>query len=184
MVRILILKRLHDLSDERIEYPLLDRMSSQRFCGLTHSARIPDRNTVWVFENRIGQEGASALFDAVQQQLERQGYIARCEQLIDATMVPAQKQHFTKEDKEILDQDAVPADWSPARRPQKDVDATWAKQHGKSHPGYKLTVNADKRYKLIRSLGIGCTKFGMTLMAATYNLKRLVYLKEAQIAPF
>ncbi len=38
--------------------------------------------------------------------------------------------------------------------------------------------------KLIRTIGIGRAKFGMTLMAATYNLKRLVYLKEARIAPF
>ncbi len=34
MVRILVLKRLYDLSDEQMEYQLLDRMSYQRFCGL------------------------------------------------------------------------------------------------------------------------------------------------------
>lgn len=280
MVRILILKRLHNLSDEQIEYQLLDRMSYQRFCGLTHSASIPDRNTVWVFENRIGLEGATALFEAVQRQLARHGYIARCGQLIDATLVPAPKQHFTREDKAILEQDAVPADWSPAKRRQKDLDASWTKKHGKSHHGYKLTVNADNRYKLIRkiemsdaaphdsqhfdavldpantsravyadkgyasaerekalrqagyrdriqrkgtrnhplpkrqeqrndtlakvrsrvehvfasiaqmggklirTIGIERAKFGMTLTAATYNLKRLVYLKEARIVPF
>lgn len=30
--------------------------------------------------------------------------------------------------------------------------------------------------KLIRSIGIGRAKFGLTLMAATYNLQRLIYL--------
>jgi hypothetical protein len=35
MVRILILKRLYNLCDEQMEYQLLDRMSYQRFCGLT-----------------------------------------------------------------------------------------------------------------------------------------------------
>ena len=32
MVRILVLKRLHNLSDEAMEYQLLDRMSFKRFC--------------------------------------------------------------------------------------------------------------------------------------------------------
>ena len=65
MVRILVVKRLYNLSDERMEYQLLDRMSYQRFCGLADSASIPDRTTIWTFENRIGEAGAKALFDGV-----------------------------------------------------------------------------------------------------------------------
>ena len=59
MVRILVLKRLN-LSDEQMEYQLLDRMSYQRFCGLTQAINIPDRTTIWHFENRIGEAGAQA----------------------------------------------------------------------------------------------------------------------------
>ena len=33
-------------------------MSFQRFCGLTDSSSIPDRNTVWVFEQRLRDAGA------------------------------------------------------------------------------------------------------------------------------
>ena len=40
MVRILVLKRLHNLSDEQMEYQLLDRMSYQRFCGLEDAINI------------------------------------------------------------------------------------------------------------------------------------------------
>lgn len=138
MVRILILKRLHNLSDEQIEYQLMDRMSYPRFIELTHCASIPDRNTVWVFESRIGLEGATALIEAVQKQLVPHGYIARCGQLIDAPLVPDPKQYFSKEDKEILEQDDVPAYWSPAKRRKKDLGASWTKKHGKSHHGYKL----------------------------------------------
>ena len=152
MVRILVLKRMYTLSDEQMEYQLLDRMSYQRFCGLANSANIPDRTTIWTFENRIGDSGAQALFAGVEQQLLKQGYIARGGQIIDATLVPAPKQHFTKEDKEQLKQDAMPADWKPAKRRQKDLDATWTKKHGKSHHGYKLSINVDKRYKIIRKL--------------------------------
>ena len=52
----------------------------------------------------------------------------------------------------LLGQDATPADWSPAQRRQKDIDATWTKKHGKSHFGFKLSVNVDKKYKMIRKI--------------------------------
>lgn len=93
MVRILVLKRLYNLSDEQMEYQLLDRMSYQRSCGLSHAVNIPDRTTIWTFENQIGETGAHVLFDGVSAQLLKQGYIARGGQIIDATLVPAPKQH-------------------------------------------------------------------------------------------
>jgi len=89
MVRIVVLKRLYGLSDEQMEFQLLDRMSFKRFCGLEHSRTVPDRTTIWLFENRIGPAGAQALFEAVKRQIERKGYIARGGQIVDATLVRA-----------------------------------------------------------------------------------------------
>ena len=54
IVRILVLKRLQNMSDENVESQLLDRLSFQRFCGLAEAVNIPDRMPVWNFENRIG----------------------------------------------------------------------------------------------------------------------------------
>ena len=152
MVRILVLKRLYNLSDEQMEYQLLDRMSYKRFCGLSNAANIPDRTTVWTFENRIGGAGARALFDGVTAQLLKKGFIARGGQIIDATLVPAPRQHNNRDEKELLEQGAMPADWKPAKRRQKDIDATWTKKHGESHFGYKLSINVDKKHKFIREI--------------------------------
>ena len=46
----------------------------------------------------------------------------------------------------------MPASWRPAKRRQKDVDATWTKKHGKSHFGYKLSINIDRKHKIIRRI--------------------------------
>jgi hypothetical protein len=46
MVRLLVLRRLYNLSGEQMECPLLDRMRYQRFCGLTQASNMPDRTTV------------------------------------------------------------------------------------------------------------------------------------------
>jgi IS5 family transposase len=107
---------------------------------------------VWNFENRIGAIGAQALFDSLNAQLLGQGYLARGGQIIDATLVPAPKQHVSRDERALIDERATPADWEPAKRRQKDTDATWTKKHGKSYFGYKLSVNADRRYKLIRKI--------------------------------
>ena len=113
---------------------------------------MPDRTTVWTFENRIGEAGAKALFDGVSAQLLKKGFIARGGQIIDATLVPAPRQHNGRGEKELIEQGAMPASWRPAKRRQKDVDATWSKKHGKSHFGYKLSINVDNKHKIIRRI--------------------------------
>ena len=37
----------------------------QRFCLLTDSVNIPDRNTIWHYQQRLGADGAAALFQAL-----------------------------------------------------------------------------------------------------------------------
>ena len=150
MVRVLVVKHLHGLSDEQTEFQLLDRRSFRRFCGLEHSRNIPDRTTIWNFENRLGVEGVQALFDGLNRQIRARGLEARAGQIVDATLVVAPKQHFTREEKEILEQEAMPADWKPAKRRQKDIDASWTKKHGKAYYGYKLSISVDRRHKIVR----------------------------------
>jgi len=53
----------------------------------------------------------------------------------------------------LIRQGVVSASWKPAKRRQKDIiDATWTKKHGKSHFGYKLSINVDKQYKIIHRI--------------------------------
>ncbi|QTQ34011.1 Transposase, IS4-like [Aromatoleum bremense] len=66
--------------------------------------------------------------------------------------MPAPKQHNRRGEKELIEQGAMAASWRPAKRRQKDTDATWTKKHGKSHFGYKLSINVDKKYKIIRRI--------------------------------
>jgi IS5 family transposase len=152
MLRILVLKRLYNLSEAQMEYQLLLRMSDKRFCGLANATNIPNCTTVWTFENRIGEAGAKALFDGVSAQLLTKGFIACGGQIIDAPLVPAPTQHTSRGEKDLIEQGAMPAGWKPAKRRQKDLGATWTKKHGKSHFGYKLSINVDKKYKIIRKI--------------------------------
>jgi IS5 family transposase len=108
MVRVMVLQQLYNLSDEQMEFQLLDRLSFQRFVGLRHSSQIPDRTTLWTFKERLVEANASeTLFDAVNRELNKHGYLARCGQIIDATLVPAPRQQLNKDEKALVKQDAM-----------------------------------------------------------------------------
>lgn len=154
MVRILVLKRLYNLSDEQMEFQLLDRMSYQRFCLLQDSMNVPDRNTIWRFGERIGVDGATVLLHGVDAQLHRHGFIARGGQAIDATLVPAPVQHISRSERSQLAAGQQP-DWSDAKRRQKDTDATHTQKHGKGYFGYKLSISADHKHGFIRGVATG-----------------------------
>jgi hypothetical protein len=87
MVNILVLQQLYNLSDDALEYQLLDRRSFLQLLELTDSSRIPDSKTIWLCPDRLAQASAGApAFDQVQQRLQQHGYLARCGQIVDASL--------------------------------------------------------------------------------------------------
>ena len=44
-------------------FQILDRFSFQRFLGLSVSDKVPDKNTIWLFKQRLGEDDVEALFD-------------------------------------------------------------------------------------------------------------------------
>ena len=55
MFKILILKKLYNLADEKIEEQILDRLSFHSFLGLRFSDNVPDAKTIWLFSEQIKQ---------------------------------------------------------------------------------------------------------------------------------
>ncbi len=53
MFEILIIQTLNNLSDERTEYLINDRLSFMRFLGSGLSDRVPDAKTIWLFRKRL-----------------------------------------------------------------------------------------------------------------------------------
>lgn len=155
MIRLLVLQQLYNLSDDALEYQVLDRSSFQRFAGLEHSGRVPDAKTLWVWRERLKkQDLIGDISEAVGRQLSKAGFIARGGQIIDASIVTAPIQRNRREENEAIGRGETPDDWSEAKRPQKDVDARWTQKHGKSYYGYKLHANTDRRWGFIRRIEV------------------------------
>ena len=157
MFKILVLQQLHNLSDDRIEYQIRDRISFMRFLGLQMESRVPDAKTVWLFRERLKElELVEVLFAKFHEQLANRGYVARAGQMIDATFVEVPRQRNSREENAGIKAGEPPEAWkdTPAKQRQKDVDARWTKKNNQTHYGYKNHVNADAAHKLVQSYAV------------------------------
>lgn len=156
MFKILVLQQLHNLSDDRIEYQIRDRLSFMRFLGLQLEDKVPDAKTVWLFRERLKEMNlVETLFARFHEQLAQRGYVARAGQMIDATFVEAPKQRNTREENALLKEGAIPIEWGKEENKhklaQKDTEARWTKKNNETHYGFKNHINADQTHKLIQN---------------------------------
>lgn len=126
MFKILVIQAQNNLSDERTEFLINDRLSFMRFLGLSLGERVPDAKTIWLFRERLIRAGTiEKLFDRFDQAVREAGYIAMSGQIVDASLIAAPKQRNTDAEKADIKAGRIPQEWSknPARLRQKDRDA-------------------------------------------------------------
>ena len=61
MFKILVIQAMDNLSDERAEFLINDRMSFMRFLGLSLSDRVPDARTIWLFREKLTNQSDRTL---------------------------------------------------------------------------------------------------------------------------
>jgi len=154
MFKIVMLQQWYAISDDNAEYAINDRLSFQRFLGLTLDDKVPDAKTIWAFKERLSESGADMeLFWLFGKLMEEQGVATRKGSLVDASFVDVPRQRNTRQENETIKAGGVPEEWlSEEHRnmfEQKDIDARWAKKNGEAHFGYKDHVKVDEESKLI-----------------------------------
>lgn len=152
MFKILLLQQWNGIADDKTEYMINDRMSFQRFLGLTLEDRVPDAKTIWLYRDVLNKSGrAKELFLLFEKQLEKRGVVTKKGTLVDATFVDAPKQRNSREENEKIKSGEGSELWSEDanKSRQKDKDARWAKKGNETHYGYKDHVKVDKDSKII-----------------------------------
>jgi transposase, IS5 family len=168
MFKLLILQRMNNLADERLEFQVADRLSFMRFLGLSLGASVPDARTVWAFREELKEHDlVDELFATFNQALMGEGIELKSGQIIDATFIPVPIQRNTKEENASIKAGNTPPEWLKTdsepdsetdrqaehkkanKLAQKDVDARWTKKGGVSHYGYKNHANVDQKTKII-----------------------------------
>ena len=150
LFKMLVLGRLYHLSHEALEYQVNDRKSFQEFLDLEPQHVVPDSTTLYLFTKQLTEQGTMPmLFAQFHERLGKAGLVVNQGKIVDASIVDAPVQRNSKEENEKIRENDVPEDWSPGKRRQKDLDATWTRKHGKSYYGYKNHVKVDAGSKLI-----------------------------------
>ena len=53
MFKALLIQGLYNLSDDQLEYQIVERSSFKRFLGLKKSDKVPDSKTFWSFREQL-----------------------------------------------------------------------------------------------------------------------------------
>lgn len=169
MFKILVVQAHNNLSDERSEFLINDRLSFMRFLGLGLGDRVPDARTIWSFRERLVRANAiERLFVRFDQAVRAAGYIPMSGQIVDASLVAAPKQRNSDEEKQAIKAGRIPQEWKdkPAKLRQKDRDARWTVKYTKAKPredgslpavdlaiplfGYQNHISIDRGFGFIR----------------------------------
>ena len=158
MFKVVILQRYYNLSDDHMEFQILDRMSFKRFLGVDLAHDIPDSKTIWLFKERLGKkDGVKMLFDHFNTLIESQGLIAHEGKMIDASFVEVPRQRNSRAENTQIKSGEKVEEWenNPHKKRQKDVDARWTKKNGDTFYGYKDHVKSDTQSKIITDYQVG-----------------------------
>jgi IS5 family transposase len=154
MFKILILQRLYNLSDEQMEYQLVDRLSFKRFTGLEFSHRVPDCNTIWNFKQGLAKDSnEKKMFDLFYKIVEEKKLIVNEGKMVDASFHEAPRQRNSRDENKEIKEGKTPEAWQSNKNKHKlahkDLDARWTKKHNDTYYGYKNHIKADTGSKLI-----------------------------------
>lgn len=150
MFKILILQRYYNVSDDAMEYAILDRLSFMRFLGLGINNPVPDSKTIWLFRDTLTKLNLiEQLFTTLDKQLDKDGIIVHKGKIIDASIVEVPKQRNNREEIDQLKDETMPENWNENKIRQKDIDAQWTRKHFQNYFGYKNHIKVDSQTKLI-----------------------------------
>lgn len=152
MLKVLILQRYYNLSNDQVEYQINDRMSFMRFLDLTIADDVPDSRTIWVFKEKLTDLNLiEPIFNLFLKQLDALGLVVNEGKIVDASFVEVPRQRNTRDENKQIKEGKTPDSFkeSPNKLAQKDIDARWTKKNFTNYYGYKNHVKTDLKSKLI-----------------------------------
>ena len=156
MFKVILLQKYYGLSEEETEFQILDRYSFQRFLGLDVGMNVPDKNTIWIFKERLGAKGIMAVFEQFNDVLKECGLLASKGKIVDASFVNVPRQRNSRDENAEIKEGKTPESFTKklAKARQKDVDARWTTKNKERHYGYKNHIKVNRKNKLIENFEV------------------------------
>jgi IS5 family transposase len=139
MVKILLLQQWYNLSDPQVVREIRDRISFLNFLG--YPEKLPDRNTIWYFRERLSKTGKDRLvFNEIRDQIMAKRIRIKKGNMQDASFIEADKGEYGK----------PRGDDANTRRSKDGSSATKNNEH---HFGYKAHTLVNE-IKIIEKLSV------------------------------
>jgi IS5 family transposase len=139
MVKILLLQQWYNLSDPQIEREIRDRISFMNFLG--YPDRLPDRNTIWYFRERLSKTGKDRLvFNEIRDQIMAKRIRVKPGTMQDASFIESDRGEYGKP----RGKDA---------KTRRSRDGTSATKNHEHHFGYKQHTFTNE-IKIIEKLSV------------------------------
>lgn len=154
MLKILVLQKWYSLSDEQVEYQVLDRASFQDFLGISYT-QVPDFSTVWYFRDDLRKHNLfDQIWEELQDQINKLGFEVKEGHIQDASFTEAQpgKKRQYKERKAKRKGEKI--SYTPKQLSHIDQDARYTVKNNQIHYGYKDHIKCDVDFQFVRSFNI------------------------------
>lgn len=137
MFKILLLQKIYNLSDPKMEKQLARDLLFRRFVGLSLNDATPDHSTIWRFHKLLGEKGlADTLFNNIFEQLTDKNIIITqgSVSIIDASIVEA-KNKRPKKGRHSQNTQDTEADYNVKADSTGKLKTTY---------GFKMHINVDE----------------------------------------
>ena len=180
----MLLQFWEDYSDREMEAAVRENLAIRWFCGFSLSEKTPDHSYFGKFRKRIGTQHFADIFNAINEQLRKEGLFGNIFYFIDASAIITKSALWEERDRAIKDghdklNNLVIKDYAA------DKQARWgAKSKKNIWFGYKRHTAVDMRYGLISKTTITpanvldyqvveqiCPKEGYIFMDKLYDTK-------------
>ncbi len=183
-LKALLLQFWEDYSDREMEAAVRENLAIRWFCGFSLIDKTPDHSYFGKFRKRIGTQHFADIFNAINEQLQKEGLFGNIFFFIDASTIITKSALWEERDKAIKDghdklNNLVIKDYAA------DKQARWgAKSKKNIWFGYKRHTAVDMRYGLISKTTVTpanvldyavvnqiCPKEGYIFMDKLYDTK-------------
>jgi IS5 family transposase len=176
---------LYNLSDDQLDFQIVDRASFKRFLGLKKSDKVPDSRTFWLFrEQLIKKDVILGLFKCFNETLDAAGVFANEGKMVDASFVEAPRQRNTREDQEKIykKKEVISKVHEKGYRNKPLTETQKARNKEKSSIRVRVEhvfgfVENSMHGSIVRTISIARANAKIGMMNLTYNICRCTQLK-------
>ena len=141
LFKALIIQSLYNLSDDQLEFQILDRASFKRFLGLKKSDKVPKSKTFWLFrEQLIEKEVIMGLYKIFNETLDEAGVLAHKGKMIDAGFLKIHRKRGTVEKNRQIKETGIvlqEGEVKSSKPAQKNLPAMRIKKNKTTFYGYR-----------------------------------------------